>query len=649
MSSRLYSHDRGYRPIGDYAAIGDCHGSALVALDGGIDWCCLDRFDADPLFCRLVDAARGGFLSTAPVASHTVSRAYLNDTNVLRTEFTSDSGRVVLTDFMPVGRAPGARIHDYVTLRARGWLIRRIECIAGEIAVRVAYRPSVAFGALPVRLERAHGGIAIAAGGAVLHSDLDLKIHDDYADGEAILRAGERRFVVVGMPRLHVSVEEIERLLGITCAFWREWIAYCRYGGPYAQSVRRGALVLKLMTYAPTGALVAALTTSLPERIGGERNWDYRYCWIRDASLVLQALASLGYSGEVTRFFRFMDDALEAPVEQLQIMYGIRMERVLTERRLEHLEGYAHSRPVRTGNGAYSQRQTDLYGYLLEGALAYKALGGKISSQEKRAYARVVDFIAACWQESDFGLWESRAGPRHFVHSKAMCWVVVDRAIRLVGERPDWVALRDRIWDEIMARGRASEGHFVQSLAPDRPFMDASLLQLAMMGAPVDAKTLERTRIAVERELREGDFVHRYRSDDGLEGAEGAFLVCSFWLVDALLFDGRGQEARELFERLCNHANDVGLFAEELDAASGAFLGNFPQAFTHLGLVASAVNLELFEKYGAPALQGTYADRARRAVTATLGWKGLLAGWLHSRKFRLRSSRQSVLSWAERR
>jgi GH15 family glucan-1,4-alpha-glucosidase len=230
-----------------------------------------------------------------------------------------------------------------------------------------------------------------------------------------------------------------------------------------------------------------------------------------------------------------------------------------------------------------------------------------------------------------------------------MCWVVVDRAIRLVGERPDWVALRDRIWDEIMARGRASEGHFVQSFAPDRPFMDASLLQLAMMGAPVDAKTLERTRIAVERELREGDFVHRYRSDDGLEGAEGAFLVCSFWLVDALLFDGRGQEARELFERLCNHANDVGLFAEELDAASGAFLGNFPQAFTHLGLVASAVNLELFEKYGAPALQGTYADRARRAVTATLGWKGLLAGWLHSRKFRLRSSRQSVLSWAERR
>jgi alpha,alpha-trehalase len=636
---------RGDRPIREYAAIGDCHGGALVALDGGIDWCCLDRFDADPLFCRLLDASRGGFLSTAPVGRFHASRAYLSDTNVLRTEFATDGGSVALTDFMPVGRRPGGGVHDYVDLRARAWLIRRIECTGGEVALRIGYRPSVAFGALPVELERAYGGIGIRGGGVVLHSDLDLEIRGADAAGEVTLRAGERRFIIIGMPRLVISSEEIERLYRITCAFWREWIGYCRYRGPYADHVRRSALILKLMTYAPTGALVAALTTSLPEEIGGERNWDYRYCWIRDSSLVLQALASIGYSGEVKRFYRYMRDALEAPVEELQIMYGIRMERDLTERELDHLAGYAGSRPVRTGNGAYSQRQTDLYGYLLEGALAYQALGGKIWPGAKEAYARVADFIAYCWDEPDLGLWEIRADPRHFVHSKAMCWVVVDRAIRLVGAKREWVDLRERMWREIMARGRAPDGHFVQAFG--RSETDASLLQLAMIGAPVDIDTLARTRMAVERELRHGDFVHRYVSGDGLPGSEGAFLVCSFWLVDALLVEGRPADARALFERLCSYANDVGLFPEEIDR-SGAFLGNFPQAFTHLGLVASAVNLELFEKHGAAALRGTYADRARRAVRATLGWRGVLAGWLHSRKLRLTSSRESILSFPER-
>jgi GH15 family glucan-1,4-alpha-glucosidase len=548
---------------------------------------------------------------------------------------------------MPAGRAPGARVHDYVDVRARGWLVRRVECIAGEVTLHAIYQPSVAFAALPSRLLRAQGGIVNAAGGPMLSSDLDFEIRETHAEAAATLRAGERRYLVIGMPRVHVTSEELDRLCDITCAFWREWIAYCRYGGAYARNVRRSALVLKLMTYAPSGALVAALTTSLPEEIGGERNWDYRYCWIRDSSLVLQALASLGYSGELSRFYAFVRDALASPVEQLQIMYGIRTERDLTERTLDHLEGYAGSRPVRVGNRASGQRQTDLYGYLLEGALAYSALGGRISSHEKQAYARIVDFIAACWQETDLGLWEIRAEPRHFVHSKAMCWVVVDRAIRLVGERRGWVELRSRIWNEIVTQGRAPEGHFVQSFAPDRPFMDASLLQLALIGAPVDRETLERTRLAVERELRSGDFVHRYRSEDGIAGGEGAFLVCSFWLVDALLAEGRGTEARELFERLCALGNDVGLFSEELDPASGAFLGNFPQAFTHLGLVAAAVNLELFDKHGAGALRGTYADRAKRAVTATLGWKGVLAGWRHSRVLRLRSSHASILSWPD--
>lgn len=636
--------DRGYRSIRDYAAIGDCHGSALVASDGGIDWCCLERFDADPVFCRLLDAQRGGFLATTPVASYASSRAYVEGTNVLRTEFATPAGRLALIDFMPVGRAPEAGAHDYVTLNAPHWLVRRIVGLEGEVALRIVYRPSAAYASRPVELQASGWDIRTAESRFLLRTDLRLEVDGDYAHAAVTIKAGEQCFVVLGPGPFEVTHGEIERLYRITCAFWREWIAYCRYAGPDAGMVRRSALVLKLMTYAPTGAPVAALTTSLPESIGGKRNWDYRYCWVRDASLMLQALAALGYSGEVRRFYEFMREALARPVEELQVMYGVQMERDLTEQSLEHLDGYAQSRPVRIGNGAYSQRQTDLYGYLLEGALAYAALGGEITAEAKEAFARITDFIAGCWHEPDMGLWEIRAEPKHFVHSKAMCWVVVDRTIRLIGERPQWVELRERMWREIMARGRSENGNFVQSFAPERPYMDASLLQIAMMGTPVDDETLERTRIAVERELRHGDFVHRYVSGDGLPGSEGAFLVCSFWLVDALLFEGRATEARDLFDRLCTYANDVGLYSEEVEVESGAFLGNFPQAFTHLGLVTSAANLALFDEQGAAALRGTYAGRARRTVWATFGLKGVLAALLQRGRFRIFSSAKSKLS-----
>lgn len=643
------SSDRGYRPIRDYAAIGDCHGSAVVASDGGIDWCCLERFDAEPVFCRLLDAQRGGFLSTMPSESHTASRAYVEGTNVLRTEFAAPTGRVALIDFMPVGRAPEAGTYDYVTLNAPHWLVRRIVGVEGEVALRIAYRPSADYANRPVELQANGQGIRMAEGGFLLRTDFELEVDGDCAHAAVRIKAGEQYFIVLGPAPLEVTHSEIDRLYRITCAFWREWIEYCRYDGPDAGMVRRSALALKLMTYAPTGAPVAALTTSLPESLGGERNWDYRYCWVRDASLMLQALASLGYSGEVKRFYEFMEGALRGPIEDLQVMYGVQMERDLTERHLDHLEGYAHSRPVRIGNDAYGQRQTDLYGYLLEGALAYAALGGEVTAEAKEAFARITDFIADCWQEPDMGLWEIRGDPRHFVHSKAMCWVVVDRTIRLVGERPQWLELRERMWREIMARGRSEDGGFVQSFAPDHPYMDASLLQIAMMGTPVDDETLERTRIAVECELRRGDFVHRYVSDDGLPGSEGAFLVCSFWLVDALLYEGRAAEARDLFDRLCTYANDVGLYPEEVDVGSGAFLGNFPQAFTHLGLVASAVNLSLFEQRGARALRGTYADRARRTVWGTFGVKGVLAALFQRGRFRIISSSKSRLIWPPQR
>lgn len=633
---------RGYRPIGDYAAIGDCHGAALVATDGGIDWCCLRRFDADPIFCRLLDATRGGFLSTSPVHAGTTTRAYLAGTNIVRTEFQTATGRIALTDFMPVGRTPDAGPHDYVSLRAPGWLVRRIEALEGQVELRVTYRPSTAFASRPARLSESPGGITLEDDALPLRSDLPLRISGEEAGCVLTLVAGERRFIVLGREAQSANTGRVDELLAITTAFWREWIAYCRYRGPYSDRVHRSALALKLMTHAPTGAPVAAITTSLPEHIGGPRNWDYRYCWVRDASLMLQALASLGYSGEARAFYGFMREALEREPADLQIMYGIGMERDLTERELDHLEGYRGSRPVRTGNGAYDQRQMDLYGHLLEGALTYEALGGKVSAEVRHALGRIADHVATLWAGPDLGLWEMRSAPRHFVHSKAMCWVVMDRAIRLAGERPEWLALRSRIWDDLMARGRSPDGAFLQAYSPPAvPQRDAALLQLSMMGLPADEPTLRATREAVERELRRGDFLLRYVGDDGLAGGEGGFFVCSFWLVDALLWEGKGEEARALYERLLGHANDVGLYAEECDPHSGDLLGNFPQAFTHLGLVESAANLELYRKGGASALRGTYADRARRSVGASFGWKGVVHALLSSGRVNLFSSKKS--------
>jgi GH15 family glucan-1,4-alpha-glucosidase len=615
--------ERGYRPISDYAAIGDCHGGALVASDGGIDWCALGRFDADPVCCRLLDAGRGSHLSVQPQGQYTSSRAYVADTNLLHTELAGAGGRLALTDFMPVGRTPEAGANDYVSLNAPGWLVRRLECLEGAVDCEILYQP---------------GGLLPQSGPqAMLHTDLPL--------GRTLLRPGKRHYLVLapaGTPGIEPAL--LDRLERITTAFWREWIGYCRHRGPYADMVRRSALALKLMTYAPTGASVAAFTTSLPEEIGGARNWDYRYCWVRDASLMLHALAALGYSGESRRFLDFLRGVLGDPIESLQVMYGIHMEKKLDERTLGHLEGYRGSRPVRLGNAAYRQRQTDLYGYVLEAALVFQCLGGRITDEDRRAFGRIVEFIAGCWEEPDLGLWEMRGAPRHFVHSKASCWVVVDRAIRLCGAQPGWSELRERMARELLARGRARAGHFVQAFDDPPERLDAALLHLPMLAVPADAETFRRTREAVEGALRRGDLVHRYRGEDGLGGgADEAFLPCSFWLVEALLAEERKDEAGALFERLLALANDVGLYAEEMDITSGAFLGNFPQAFTHLALVSAAVNLDLCQRRGPQAVHGTFADRAHRAVRATIGWKGLLAGFLHSGRARLVSSRASQL------
>lgn len=637
---------RGYRPIRDYAAIGDCHGAALVARDGGIDWCALRRHDADPVFCRLLDAEKGGFFAIRPVGDYEVARAYVEGTNILRTVFTTPTGQFALTDFMPVGRRFGASTHDYVSLNVANWLVRRIEGLVGNCELEVVYRPSVDFARKPAQLTLTEGRVR-AGGTPDLFADLAFELEGDVARATLTIGSGERRDLVLAGNSVQGEDprRRIDEFLAVTQAFWREWIAYCRYRGPHADMVRRSALALKLLTYAPTGAVVAALTTSLPEQLGGERNWDYRFSWLRDSSFMLYALAGLGYAGEARCYHDYLTRCLRETLPRVQIMYGIGYEAELVETELDHLDGYEASRPVRRGNEAYSQRQLDVYGQVFDLALIYDTLGGRLDKQYRRILRSLADYAELHWAEPDQGLWEMRGAPQHHVHGKLMGWVALDRAAKLLGDDRDWSGMANTVLQAIKEQGvDAQGGQLTQAFGSSES--DAALLLAPMLGVPLPRATIEQTVAAVERDLRHGDFLWRYRSPDGLEGEEGAFLICSFWLVDALLAIDRGKEAQELFDRLCASANDVGLFAEEIDPESGAFLGNFPQAFTHLALIGSAVNLRLYDRYGAAGVAGSYADRARRSVEATFGWRGLWAAIKQCRApARLWPSTQSYLLW----
>lgn len=608
-------NDFGYRPIREYALIGDCHGSALVARNGSIDWCCLRRFDAEPVLWRILDAARGPALDISPAEDARLERAYLTDTNILRTVFASSLGRCSVTDFMPVGRNPGAAPNDYVSLAAPGWVVRIVEGLEGLSRVRVRYRQAEApFGETDTSDTRASAEPPLAH---VLYvSDRPAEAIPSI-DTLMQFAAGDRRVFVLA-PASDAGcapAAQAGELLEITTAFWQEWCGRCCYRGPYDDAVRRSALVLKALSYAPSGAIVAAPTTSLPEEPGGVRNWDYRYSWLRDSSFVLQAFAALGYSGEARRFCEFLNLCCVRTLPALQVLYGIEGETELAERELVHLAGYDGARPVRVGNGAYRQRQVDVYGELADWALIYHQLGEPIDATLEAMLRGIADHVAIHWQEPDQGIWEMRGEPRHHVHGKVMAWVALDRALRLLGDHSGWQKARSDVMQAILAHGIDREGgHLVQAF--DLHDVDAALLLIPLLGTPLERSVLEKTVAAVEHRLRAGDYVERYLTPDGLAGSEGAFLICSFWLVDALLMLDRANEARELFERLLAKSNDLGLFSEEIDPMSNSFLGNFPQAFTHLALVNSAIHLQLHDTGGASALAGTHADRAKRAAMA---------------------------------
>lgn len=604
------TEQRAWPTIGDYAIIGDCRSAALVSREGSMDWLCLPRFDGPAVFAALLDRTEGGRFSVRPVDPFQVSRRYVGDTNVLETTFRTESGVARLTDLMPVASEEEKRQQ----LHPDHQVLRRVECLEGEVAVEVTYDPRPDYGrAVPKLEDRGSFGLWFEGGPEmlILRSEIPLAVSDDHpgAYGTATLRRGERRGLSLSLaaggpailPPLGAETDaKIERSI----RWWEQWISRCRYDGPASEHVVRSALTLKLMCYAPSGAVVAAPTTSLPERIGGGRNWDYRFCWLRDASLTIRSLFDLGYPVEGEAFLSWLLHATRLTWPELQVLYDVYGETRLPERELDHLEGYAGSRPVRIGNGAADQFQLDVYGEVVEGVFQYVLRGGSLGRSASRMLAAIGKTVCRRWREPDEGIWESRAGRRQHTYSKAMCWVVLNRLLDLhrnghvkVPAR-EFSDQRDAIRDEIEARGYNERlQSYVSVLDGDQ--LDASLLLLALNGY-IDANA-PRMRSTCERvydHLGSGPLLYRYNEDDGLAEGEGTFGIASFWGVECRIRQGDIEAGAADLKEICSHANDVGLFAEEIDAHTGALLGNFPQAFTHVGLISAA--LALVESRGDP-------------------------------------------------
>ncbi|MGI9025717.1 MAG: glycoside hydrolase family 15 protein [Burkholderiaceae bacterium] len=587
-------------PIEDYALIGDCQTAALVARDGGIDWLCLPRFDSNACFAALLGTADHGRWRIAPERAEVdapvkVSRRYRDDTLILETIFETATGSVALIDFMP------PRIDGIV------YVIRIVEGRAGRVAMRGELAVRFNYGSTTpwvTRLPEENGIRAIAGPDMVtLRADVELKGEGMQTIARFDVEEGGRVAFVLSHSASHLPVPaaiDAEIALANSVKIWAKWNERVVDAGPYTKAVRRSLMVLKALTFGPTGGIVAAPTTSLPEAIGGVRNWDYRYCWLRDATLTLFALMNAGYYEEAQAWRMWLERAVAGDASKLRIMYGLAGERRLEEWEIEWLPGYENSRPVRIGNAASNQLQLDVYGQLMA-ALHYARLGGLGDGDEVWSFQlKMLEHLETIWRLPDSGIWEPRDGPQHFTFSKVMVWTAFDRAVKsaekfgLEGPVMHWRALCQVIHDEICEKGfDAGRNAFVQSYGSQA--LDASLLLIPLTGfLPPDDPRVVGTVHAIERELVVDGFVLRYstkEASDGLPPGEGVFLACSFWLVDNLRLQGRIDEARALFERLCAIANDVGLLAEEYDPIAKRQLGNFPQAFSHVSLINSALGL----------------------------------------------------------
>jgi GH15 family glucan-1,4-alpha-glucosidase len=615
---------RQFPPIAEYAFLSDCEVSCLVAPDGSVEWLCLPRPDAASVFGSLLDRTAGEF-RFGPATEHVPDqRRYVPGTNVLETTWHTPSGWCTVRDFLVMGeigsderkekykRVPG-------NLVGSGSLLRIASCATGRVELEVQCAPLFDYGRVQQQWEydgNTYDAMKISSGDLTLRlgGDVRLGTMGARAGGRATLEKGESVFVVLSWgDDAPSTLDDAFAQLETTEAFWRDWLSLATIPDHrWRPFIERSALALKGLSYAPTGAVMAAATTSLPETPGGERNWDYRFTWIRDTTFMLRALHALGFTWEAYQYFSFILDALSqgdiSSGFDLQIMYGIGGETDLEEHILEHLSGYLDSRPVRIGNGAYNQRQHDVWGMLIESIAAHLHSGGQIAPMMWAGLADLVDDAMKEWSEPDQGIWEMRGPPQHFVASKVMCWVAAERGAELARDRGDneradrWQKEADSIKAEVCTKGVDERGSFVQAYGSDE--LDASLLLIPIMGfLPPDDERVRTTVMAIADELTRDGLVLRYKvaaTDDGLSGEEGTFTICSFWLVSALALIGEVDRARALFEKLLAFSGPLHLYAEEIDTATGQHLGNFPQAFTHLALIDAALRLIGAETIGTP-------------------------------------------------
>ncbi|HAM01665.1 MAG TPA: glucoamylase, partial [Acidimicrobiaceae bacterium] len=612
--------------IEDYGIIGDTHTAALVGRNGSIDWLCLPRFDSDACFASLLGDESNGYWKIAPAGTvRRTSRHYHVDTLVLETEFETDTGTVSITDCMPI-REDDPQI------------VRVVRGVSGSVDMRMDLVIRFGYGSRIPWVRRVGSLLCAIAGpdGLALWTPVEARGEDMTTVADFTVVAGQTTpFVLTWFPSHQAAPRPIDARYAVedTKMFWADWVSDFTFDGPWRDAVLRSLITLKALTYRPTGGIVAAATTSLPETVGGVRNWDYRYCWLRDATLTLAALLQGGFHEEALDWRDWLLRAVAGNPDAMQIMYGAGGERRLDEWEVPWLSGYEGSKPVRVGNAASGQFQLDVYGEVLAALFHSCELGDRLSGSAWDLQHVLVDFVSKHWTEPDDGIWEVRGPRRHFTHSKVMAWVAVDRALRIAESEglpapvADWKALRDKMHAEILEKGfNAKRGAFTQYYGGDE--LDASLLMIPLFGfLPATDPRMVSTIEAIQRELTEDGFVLRYKAEDahavdGLAGHEGAFLACSFWMADCLHLIGRSEEATELFERLIALRNDLGLLAEEYDARLDRQVGNFPQAFSHVSLVNSAYNLSGQARTAYDTSATDAMRRRRRWRPSTRSWRG---------------------------
>lgn len=623
-------NDTGYLPIEEYGVVGNLETCALVAPNGSIDWFPFPHLESPSILAAILDADRGGRFRIGPTDSFETNRRYVDGTNVLETTFHTADGTATVTDFMP----PAEQV-DY----PKKVLYRKVECTAGFVDLEVDLDPQFDYGRAEASIESVERGV-LAEGGeerTLLESPVALTVEDGHISGNLSLEVDDTAWFLLRCTGAEDANTDPNGALEETIEYWTDWAHDCTpeddcaFDGSWHDAVVRSQLVLKLLTHAETGAIAAAPTTSLPEDIGGVRNWDYRFNWLRDAGFTVQALMNLGTADEANAYFDwFMDLCRADDPKSIQPLYGLHGEADLEERELDHFEGYRESSPVRIGNGAADQRQHDIYGELLLAVDEMRQHGRELTDDEWTRIRDVVDYVREIWDQPDAGIWEVRGGDDHFVYSKVLCWVALDRGIAIATDGDHdapleaWRETRETIREDVLENGFDDDvGAFVQSYGTDA--LDATGLLLPVVGfLPFDDERVQGTIAAIQNRLVEDEvFVQRYDGEDGLPGDEGAFVLCSCWLVNALALSGRVEDARSRFEALLEYLNPLGLVAEEIDAETGRHLGNFPQAFSHIGIINSALYLGYAEghetsgpapmgiRLGEPIVNGAHSPRSR--------------------------------------